>query len=131
MIVGLVMGGYGSLNARARDDDCFSAWYFWGVNCIDFSNYFMQPFIVKEWTRWIGLLLKISIFGVLTYNVPAICIPELQWNKANPWNQNFGFLSRDVKVPIVGAMTTDEIIHILSYVAYETLNILVIYAYLS
>ncbi len=32
--VGLTMGAYGPLNAYARDQDCFAAWFTWGVGVI-------------------------------------------------------------------------------------------------
>ena len=32
--VGVLMGAYGPVNARARGGDCFSLWYDWGLNAI-------------------------------------------------------------------------------------------------
>ena len=107
-VLGVIMGVYGPLNARARDDDCFSAWYTWGVASIELSNFFNKAFDIHSVKDWMALILKMGLYGYETYLVPAICIPELEWNKANPWNTNFGFLADDVKIPFVG-MTTEEI----------------------
>ena len=32
--VGILMGAYGPVSARARGGDCFSLWYDWGLNAI-------------------------------------------------------------------------------------------------
>ena len=68
----------------------------------------------------------------MTYYVPVTCIEELDANKATPWHQNYGFLSRDVKVPIVGLeLNSDEVLYIINFCVSEVLNILAIYSYLD
>ena len=106
-VLGVTMGVYGPLTARARGDDCFSAWYTWGVSSIELSNFFNKAFDINSYSDWLGLFIKLLFYGYDTYNVPAICVPELDWNKKNPWHQNYGFLAKNI--PIVKGMNNDEI----------------------
>ena len=101
------MGAYGPLNAYARDQDCYSAWYSWGVSAIEFSIWFDAPF---EGTagEWIAILIKMGVTGVLTFDVPYICIKELNKNKKDPWHDNFGFLTNDISLPIIGAASDND-----------------------
>ena len=57
-LVGLSIGVYGSLNARARDGDCFSKWYDWGFAAAELSNYFTRPFDTRDWKTWVSLVIK-------------------------------------------------------------------------
>ena len=84
--LGVFIGVYGPLNARAREDDCFSAWYTWGVSTVELSDFFNKRFDNSFWRDYLELIIKLGQYGYETYLVPAICVPELEWNKANPWN---------------------------------------------
>ena len=128
-VLGVVMGVYGPLNARARDDDCFSAWYTWGVASIELSNFFNKAFDIHSVADWASLIIKMGLYSYETYLVPAICVPELEWNKANPWFQNYGFMSNDVKLPFVGAMSSEEIAFTVKMSIELALGIVFIYAY--
>ena len=127
--LGLFIGVYGPLNARARDDDCFSAWYNWGVSSVELSDFFNKRFNDRYWRDYLELVIKLGQYGYETYLVPAICVPELEWNKANPWNTNYGFLAGDVDIPFVGAMSSEEIAFTVKMSIELALGIVFIYAY--
>ena len=40
LMVGFTAGMYAPLVAYARDDDCFSSWFGWGVGVMEMSNLF-------------------------------------------------------------------------------------------
>ena len=76
-VMGVVMGVYGPLNARARGDDCFSAWYNWGVASIELSDFFNKAFDIHSVRDWAHLIIKMGWYSYQTYLVPGICVPEL------------------------------------------------------
>ena len=91
------MGAYHPLASTSRGGDCFSGWFDWGKEVIPFHKYFDRDFVVS--VENIALL---SIRGVwfvyLTYYWIDTCVPELRYNKENPWHLDYGFMSNDVRV---------------------------------
>ena len=98
--VGLVMGGYGPLVAMARDDDCFSSWYSWGLATIEFARYFDRNFDINSWTNWVGFWITMTIFFFKNWALVANCKEELEYAKESKWHENFGFLA-DINIPKV------------------------------
>ena len=97
-LVGLSIGVYGSLNARARDGDCFSKWYDWGFAAAELSNYFTKPFDTRNWQVWAGLVIKTGTMASGTYFTWNRCIKDLADAKDTKWSDNYGFLSEDIEV---------------------------------
>ena len=85
-VLGVIMGAYGPLASRSRGGDCFSMWYIWGISSIELSNFFNKAFDINSVNDWLGLLIKMTFYTWETYDVPAVCVPEFKWNKANPWH---------------------------------------------
>ena len=96
--VGLVMGAYGPLVSYARNDDCFSAWYEWGITAIDFSHLFDKKFDTGKAKSWIFLAISLFFFTKKSINLPQVCYDELKYAKETEWHKNFGFLADDVEV---------------------------------
>merc|ERR1712003_456567 len=99
-VVGLIMGGYGPLVSMARDDDCFSSWYNWGLAAIEFSRYFDRNFDVKSWTNWVGFIITLTIFFFKNLALVHNCKAEIEHAKESKWFESYGFLA-DLKVPDV------------------------------
>ena len=96
-IVGLTMGGYGPLVAYAREGDCFSAFYEWGISAIDFSHLFDKKFKTNKAKSWIFLAISLFFFTKSSVDLPQVCYDELKYAKETEWHKDYGFLSGDVE----------------------------------
>ena len=104
--LGVFAGAYGPLNERARNEDCYSAWYTWGVASVEFSAFWDKWFDIHAPYDYLEMVVKVGQFAYETFRVWDICIKEYNYNAANPTSH---LLADDVKIPLVGAMSSTEI----------------------
>ena len=106
--VGILMGAYGPVSSRARGGDCFSLWYDWGLNAIQLSNFFTQPFNIKSWRSWTKVVIRstLGIWG--TYSMFDRCVADLDEAKELHWNHYYGFKTEDVSIPHVSEAQAEE-----------------------
>lgn len=104
--VGFLIGFYGPLQARWRNYDCRSAFYKLGTNVIGYSTFFDKPFEVEEPMTWVRVFLRSLLTSYLIYGMGSKCAKQYKNTFSDPWYENFGFLSGDVK-PMVQASESD------------------------
>lgn len=100
--VGLILGAYGPILKMTRDEDCFSAFYKFGVEAVSYSGFFSKQFDINDFGSWMGLSMKFLFHSFLaTFTVVRTCISELEQNRDIPWHLNFGFLENDIEIPLI------------------------------
>ena len=89
-VMGMVLGAYPVISARARDYDCFSRHINFSLRFVDWHYFFDGAFNPTLLYNWLMVTFKLIFDVILGYNMLYQCKDQLDWGVFSGWAKKFG-----------------------------------------
>jgi len=104
--VGAIIGAYGPVIKRGRDNDCFSKSFNAANGVVAWSKYFDHGFHAGWWdVTKLVVSAGVEVYGI--YGATSACVDQLEFSKENEWLEDFAEYNVSFKefdsYPIVAA----------------------------
>lgn len=99
-VLGMILGMYPVISARARDYDCWSRHLNLSLRMVDWHYYFDGVFDPTLLINWLVLTYKIVFDVLLGYNMFVQCKSQLDWGVFSGWAKYFSKSSSSQENPL-------------------------------